>query len=110
MSTTSKADSVAPKTLAETIVVVRGLQHSIKQTESRLQHVEEAGRVISDTQRLMDEKVDSIHNMLSQWNTGSEFGSSPRPHHTPNKPAPLPPEPYNRFPLMSLPSLRNRKL
>jgi hypothetical protein len=97
MSTTGKADSVAPKTLAETIVVVRGLQHSIKQTESRLQHVEEAGRVISDTQRLMDEKVDSIHKMLSQWNTGSKFGSSPRPHHTPNKPAPLPPEPYNRF-------------
>jgi hypothetical protein len=44
MVNSSKADLAIPKTLvADTIEVVRGLHHSIQQTESRLQHVKETG-------------------------------------------------------------------
>jgi hypothetical protein len=53
---------------------VRALQLNLQKTDARLQHVEEAGKVFGDSQHKMDEKVDSIYKILTQWNN-SEMGT-----------------------------------
>jgi hypothetical protein len=97
MATNPKSDDVGPKTLAETIDLVRVMQNSIQQTESHLQHVEEVGKVFDETQRLMDDKLDGIHKLLTQWNSSSESGSASKSNPIPNTPSLPPHDPYNRL-------------
>jgi hypothetical protein len=51
------------------------LQQAMIRTDSRLSKVEEASKTFAETQKLLDEKVDSIHKMLMQCNP-NESGSS----------------------------------
>jgi hypothetical protein len=49
---------------------------SILLTEACLKNLEEAGKTTEDAHHKMDEKLDSIHRMIIQSNSGSEFGSA----------------------------------
>jgi hypothetical protein len=61
--TTSKGDSSAGTT-AEMLEAFRALQQNFQRTEVRLQHEEEASRVFGTTQKLMDEKINSMYKLL----------------------------------------------
>jgi hypothetical protein len=57
------------------VEAVQILQKSHQQTDTRLQHLEEAGKVFAGIQQKMDDKVESIPKLLLQW-VLSEGGSA----------------------------------
>jgi hypothetical protein len=85
-----QADQRASSVVAEFTEAVHGLQQSVQQNDARLKHMEEAGKVFSDTQAKMDDKIDNMFKMMQLWNATSEFGSaqkcSPYHHSSPTPP------------------------
>jgi hypothetical protein len=78
---------------ADTIEAVRLLQMGQHNTDLRLWHVEEASKQFGEIQKKMDDKLDSIHKLIYQWN-GSEMGSAQRPQRpTSSSPSPIPDPP-----------------
>jgi hypothetical protein len=75
-SNTIKEEVVAPTSLAETIEVARSVLQGFTQTETCLQHMSEVAKSFGETQLKIDEKVDSIFKLLTQWNSSNKFGSS----------------------------------
>jgi hypothetical protein len=86
-------DAVAPLSAVEATEAIQLLQIRVQSTDARLKRVEEAGKVFGDTQRLMDENLDGIYKMMTQWNSSSEMGSGQRPQrHTTSPTPPLTPQ------------------
>jgi hypothetical protein len=85
MATAStKGDSTATAA-KEALDVVRAMQQRLQHTEIHLQKVEDTSRVFGETQLKIDEKVDGIYKLLTQWNSCSEIGSAQRSPHPLNQ-------------------------
>jgi hypothetical protein len=70
----SKGDAMATL-LVEMLELVCTLQQNMQHTETQMQRVEEASKGFGETQKLMDEKLDDIHKLISQWNSTSDTDS-----------------------------------
>jgi hypothetical protein len=71
---TNTSTESTPPTAAEAMIVVCSLQQDLHRTDTRLQQVEVAGIAFGEAQQILDEKVDVVYKLLTQWN-GSEMGS-----------------------------------
>jgi hypothetical protein len=71
--------------------MMRALHTNLQISDARIKRVEEASRVFGETQKQMDNKLDGIYQLLSQFTSGSEFGSAQKAqqHHT-TSPSPPP--------------------
>jgi hypothetical protein len=67
----TKADAIG-----EALEAIRTLQSNFQSTEVRLQRVEEASKCFGETQQKMDDKIDAIHKLLTEWNSTNDLGSS----------------------------------
>jgi hypothetical protein len=72
-----KTTPTTPATAPYPIAAILALQHH---TNTRLQKVEETSHMLAKTQKQLNEKLDGIYNLLTQWNSSSEMGSAPRTH------------------------------
>jgi hypothetical protein len=86
-------DSFLVQPLADTIEAVCILQMGQHNTDLWLRQVEEATKQFGEIQRKMDDKLDSIHRLPSQWND-SEMGRAQRPQCL-SSPSPTPPHQIN---------------
>jgi hypothetical protein len=66
--------------------------------------VEEASKLFGVTQKQMDEKLDGIYMLLTQWNSGSELGSAQQPQR-PFTTSPTPPPHPNTNPGLTIEEL-----
>jgi hypothetical protein len=88
-STGSKGDSDLAAAQAKTLHTICKIQQSLHITDTHLQKVKESSKYFDETQKKMDEKMDTICNLLQTWTFGSEMGSGERSQRIP--PSALPP-------------------
>jgi predicted DNA-binding protein YlxM (UPF0122 family) len=104
----TKGDSSVP-TIANDMDIIRTLQANFQRTESRLKKVEEARKIFGETQQKMDEKMDAIYKLMSQWNNNSGGRTTEKPPHrfrsSPNPPPP--PHPHHNLLTLTCSQLMN---
>jgi hypothetical protein len=87
----TKGDSAGVPSFSDAFEAIRILQLNVQSIDARLKRVEEAGLIFWETQKKMDDKLDGIHQLLTQWTSSSELGSThklPRPVNLSPSPSP----------------------